>query len=275
MESFLKRFESLGDNCEFGFVLQHHGIHDGGMLRWTMIRDFRDLQSAIDRKFEGIYDIDDLSPCSPDMVRDERFGIEFHTKMPIVRTADGFDFATPKSERLSVHYFEREKYFYLTEKFFNAAKRGSKIYVLKSINPIAQSVVEGVLRSLRRHGDVSILWVCEQDAANQTGTLEKLNNNLYRGFITRFSPSLDMNDIDMPVWAAVCEAAWNLHTSIHGSVEDDPNENPRPKQQPVALPSWFDPKLYLIANPDVAESGMDAGEHYLKFGWHEGRATRH
>jgi hypothetical protein len=273
MESFLKHFESLGDNCEFGFVLQHHGIHDGGMFRWTMIRDFRHLTKALDNRLEGIYDIDDLVPCSPDMVRDERFGVEFHTKMPIIRTVDGFDFGTAKSERLSAHYFEREKYFYLTEKFFNVARRGSKIYVLKSINPISQSVVEDVLRSLRRRGDVSLLWVCEQDANHQDGIVEKLGNNLYRGFITRFSTTIKMSDIDILGWAALCEAAYKLHISIHGELPGD-DENPRPVQQPLTLPPWFDPRLYLIANPDVADAGMDAGEHYLNFGWHEGRATR-
>jgi hypothetical protein len=37
------------------------------------------------------------------------------------------------------------------------------------------------------------------------------------------------------------------------------------------LPSGFDPKIYYELNPDVAEAGADAVEHYLLFGYKEGR----
>lgn len=37
------------------------------------------------------------------------------------------------------------------------------------------------------------------------------------------------------------------------------------------LPPGFDPILYLRANPDVAQAGMDAAQHYLSFGYKEGR----
>jgi hypothetical protein len=40
----------------------------------------------------------------------------------------------------------------------------------------------------------------------------------------------------------------------------------------AALPPGFDPEFYLRANPDVAEAGMDAATHYLRFGRAEGRA---
>jgi len=40
----------------------------------------------------------------------------------------------------------------------------------------------------------------------------------------------------------------------------------------VSPTTQFDAPTYLTANPDVAESGMDALEHYLLFGRHEGRA---
>jgi SAM-dependent methyltransferase len=44
----------------------------------------------------------------------------------------------------------------------------------------------------------------------------------------------------------------------------------------LAAPSMseFDSNQYLLANPDVAAAGMDAREHYLTFGRHEGRKAR-
>jgi hypothetical protein len=40
------------------------------------------------------------------------------------------------------------------------------------------------------------------------------------------------------------------------------------------LPADFDPALYLAANPDVADAGVDAVTHYLAFGRGEGRRLR-
>ena len=39
-----------------------------------------------------------------------------------------------------------------------------------------------------------------------------------------------------------------------------------------ALPANFDSVAYLLANPDVAASGMDAGQHYRLYGAQEGRS---
>lgn len=42
---------------------------------------------------------------------------------------------------------------------------------------------------------------------------------------------------------------------------------------PAALPDGFDPGFYLLANPDVAESGADPAAHWLAHGHAEGRAA--
>ncbi len=275
MSSFLQHFESLGDNCEFGFVLINNGIHDGGMFRWTMIRDFRQVVRAIDDGFDNIYAFENLAPCSPDMVRDSKSGIEFHTKMPIIAKENGFEFGAPKNDLRPTHYYEREKCFYLSEKFFKTLQQASKIYVLKSTDaPVSRDVVDEVLAGLRRRGDVSLLWVCESDTDHPAGTVEKLSDHLYSGFITRFSTRLTIEDIDVNGWLSVCETTFNLHVSTHGAFQNTNEHQPSPTQRPLELPSWFNPQLYLLANPDVADAGMDAGDHYLQFGWKEGRLTQ-
>jgi len=43
---------------------------------------------------------------------------------------------------------------------------------------------------------------------------------------------------------------------------------------PKTLPPDFDARQYLLANPDVAKAGVDAAEHYLRFGHGEGRKLR-
>jgi hypothetical protein len=40
------------------------------------------------------------------------------------------------------------------------------------------------------------------------------------------------------------------------------------------LPSNFDAAAYLRANPDVAAAKTDPAEHWINFGYHEGRPMR-
>jgi hypothetical protein len=44
-----------------------------------------------------------------------------------------------------------------------------------------------------------------------------------------------------------------------------------PIEKPTQLPANFDGKGYLEANPDVAAAKMDPAEHYMNFGYREGR----
>lgn len=43
------------------------------------------------------------------------------------------------------------------------------------------------------------------------------------------------------------------------------------KYQPVSPPEGFDPEMYLVLNEDVRNAGMESVQHYLNFGWVEGR----
>ncbi|MGF6807900.1 SAM-dependent methyltransferase [Paraburkholderia sp. Clong3] len=42
----------------------------------------------------------------------------------------------------------------------------------------------------------------------------------------------------------------------------------------VELPPGFNEQEYLAVNTDVAAAGVNAGQHYLQYGWREGRALR-
>src|SRR5437016_5768301 len=76
----IAEFESLGDNCEFGFVQRHHGLEPGGLLRWAS-SNFDGLVHALECRFTGLYQLDDLEPYTPNMVIDRKYGIAFHSAM--------------------------------------------------------------------------------------------------------------------------------------------------------------------------------------------------
>jgi hypothetical protein len=52
------------------------------------------------------------------------------------------------------------------------------------------------------------------------------------------------------------------------------NEDIIENYKPVKLPDGFDPQLYLALHKDVAKAGADPGNHFLNYGWKEGRRWR-
>jgi hypothetical protein len=46
------------------------------------------------------------------------------------------------------------------------------------------------------------------------------------------------------------------------------------RKAPRNLPRSFNAEAYLLANPDVAAAGVDAGSHYMQYGWREGRKLK-
>ena len=45
------------------------------------------------------------------------------------------------------------------------------------------------------------------------------------------------------------------------------------REQQLPINPWFDPGRYRALHPDVAASGEDPLDHYLRFGWREQRST--
>jgi hypothetical protein len=82
LQDLLVKFESLGENCEFGLVQRHCGAEPLGLLRFSS-SPLSVLITALETEFEGLGHPDRLSvELSTDrreyMVRDEQFGFLYH-----------------------------------------------------------------------------------------------------------------------------------------------------------------------------------------------------
>lgn len=74
------KFESLGDNCELGTIKRRMNDEGGGLLRWaTSPPDV--LIPALQARFAGLYEYDDIVPAWDDIVQDTKFGFTFHSRM--------------------------------------------------------------------------------------------------------------------------------------------------------------------------------------------------
>lgn len=80
-------------------------------------------------------------------------------------------------------------------------------------------------------------------------------------------PEVDGSDLGFPadIVAEIIEA---LHQNGASSITQ-----PKPPAHPL-LPKDFDPQIYLLRNPDVAEARMDPTYHYLHHGRFEGRTYK-
>ncbi|MBS0557684.1 MAG: methyltransferase domain-containing protein [Proteobacteria bacterium] len=68
-----------------------------------------------------------------------------------------------------------------------------------------------------------------------------------------------------------------VYSTLKGSLEFYAvlkKESDAPVPVHAAIPADFDERQYLLANPDVAAAGMDAREHYLRYGRREGRRLK-
>jgi hypothetical protein len=268
----LRNFESLGENCEFGFLLEAYEIGEGSLFRWAFVNDFAKMAQAIDRKMTGSFAFDAMRPYSATMIVDESTNIAWHTKMRIAVADDQFSFVESEDERRAIHATELSKFEYLRDKFFRSLAEEQKIYVIKCNIGITDAEIDLVTAALQKHGRPTLFHVKRADRTVPAGTVSRIGANHFVGYIDRFSDYDEANDISKACWTELCTNVWEMRQS---------REEYRPGKgeyqisvAPITLPEGFDEVEYYAANPGVKEAGMGAAEHYLKFGWKEGRPIR-
>lgn len=191
-------FVNLGDNCEFGFAQRAHGIEEGSLLRWA-VTPAEALLKALRNKFEGLYAFDNLSPSSPDMVRDSATGLCFHTQMFSEMTSHGLKFKGSDAERQHIYKNEIEKISYMKQKLINQFEGASKIFVMKSNSGINEIIIKYIVEALVEFNERNILVVvssCDQNCLS----VESVSRNFYQATISRFAPYEKADSIDLEAW---------------------------------------------------------------------------
>lgn len=120
------RFESLGDNCELGFIQRFAKNEEGGLLRWSVC-PAEALIAAIEDNFAQVYQYENLSPHTDGMIVDKKYGLYFHTKM---RSKNKI-FVHDEDERRALWEAEYGKLCYLVEKMNNLLITANRIFVYK------------------------------------------------------------------------------------------------------------------------------------------------
>jgi len=201
----LRCFESLGDNCEFGFVQRANGYEDGGLFRWS-ISPLDSLIHCFDTDFRDLYLFDNLEPSAPDMVRDVATGLMFHTRM---HSVDG-RFVLGDTARREIYADEMSKIDHLLSRFRRRTREPGTICVYKRNSGVTDSEAQRLQQSINKLGPSMLLVVRSTDDPARWSTVEQSNSGFLVGFVDAFAPYFAADQISFRIWNLVLQKAYDL-----------------------------------------------------------------
>jgi hypothetical protein len=194
------RFESLGENCEFGLFQRRLGAEPLGLLRFAsaplpvLLRALRKRLSGLGRpEFVQVA----LSATGEEyMVRDTRFGFEYHAWVEVGAMS-------PEA----IHAREAKCLPLLARKLVEDLTEGRKLFVYHALEPVQESHAAELAEVIRTYGPGTLLWVECAGAAHRPGRIVRIGPGLLKGYIDRFAPGENAHDFSFEGWLAVCRSA--------------------------------------------------------------------
>jgi hypothetical protein len=235
-------FESVGDNCEFGIVQRLCGAEPLGLFRFCSAA-LQELIAGVNEDFAGMADRDNLLLALDDtpvdrakeyLFHQKTYGLIFHTSV-----VDG----EMNPEALFLR--EQRKLAFLHAKFMEDLAEARKIFVVKRNHPLAESEAVPLWHALRRHGPNTLLWVVPADAAHPGGTVEVRCDGLLKGYLDRFAPYEDANNVSLECWVTLCLNAVEARSRMHSSEATVAVDPTIAEAEGVLLPGSSDPAPVL------------------------------
>jgi hypothetical protein len=199
---FLHRFQSLGDDCEFGMVQRHAGIEPLGLFRFSQI-GLEDVTRGFDTGFAGLAEAENFEiveykkvPGHDYMGRDRHYGMLYHT----ARLPGDIDPALLKAQ-------EMLRLRFMARKILEDAALPDQIFVVKRKQRPIPEEIGRLLMALENRGPSRLLWVCEATGDIPPGTAERVIANLVVAYVDRIDVA-PLQHVSLESWIAACRAAW-------------------------------------------------------------------
>lgn len=193
----IERFESLGDNCEFGFVLGRHGVRGSNLLRWALTT-IPVLQNALKTDFSDLYEFDNLEPSAKRMLRDRGTGIRFHSDM--VREKKFVE------NHKEIYDQEVNKVTMLRDRLRQKLRDPQAIFVYKDNRNPPETKIRELAQTLADHSPANLLYVTAA-GDDPIGSVVQKAPNLWFGRIDRLAEYSSANDLSAEVWSQILEQA--------------------------------------------------------------------
>ena len=218
------KFESLGENCEFGLFQRRCDAEPLGLLRFSSTF-MRNLIRGLENGFEGIGEVEDIdpqlegAPRKEYMIHEKKYGLVYHT----------FVYEGQRSVWL-MREQESARLKFLRRKFMEELDAVEKIFIYRFGGAVSEEEILPLHIALNRYGPVTLLWVVPAERDRPPGTVEVLMPGLLKGYIDRFAPDDNAHDLSFDGWLRVCANACVLDrlqksaaaAAIQAEAEDEP-----------------------------------------------------
>jgi|GEM_PF-2855833 len=198
-------FESLGDNCEFGLIQRNAEMEPLGLFRFAGI--------SLDRLIDGLHDsfaglgdegtvthyLGGTPGTQEYMIRDSVYGIQYHSGLK-----------ETEAEPDAVLAREIVRLRFLKRKLLEDLRDGTKIWVWRGYHIVDRARLDPLMAALRAHGPNRLLWVVAADETHPSGTVERLEEDLFKGYVRRLATYRAAYDFDAGPWYDVCEQVYDL-----------------------------------------------------------------
>jgi hypothetical protein len=192
LTALLMRFESIGTNCEFGLVQRRHNAEPLGLLRWAAISPDA-LVTALENRLSGVGEPEHTIIFAQNgeyMTEDRRYYMLSHTFTST--TAEPMErFGPLQCRRIQ----------FLRRKLLGDLAAGVKIFVYKAHDGISDAQMMALYEAMLGYCP-RIALLCVRLAAARAGTVERVRDKLFAGYLGRFS------NVDPAVedWIRLCQA---------------------------------------------------------------------
>jgi len=201
---FLMNFESLGPNCEFGFLQKHFGAEPLGLLRWAGTSPDA-LIEALKNRFDGVGDLAQTRLTVKNSLYfavDQRYRLRVHTgiregELPAATVLD------KQCKRMR----------FLKERLLADLDSQAKVFVYAPYRIGDQDVAE-IFRLLAQYGPNTLLCLRLAGDDHSPGSLVT-SGRLVTGYSAREGWTWEGGRqrwiIDRAQWLVFLDAAWRVH----------------------------------------------------------------
>ncbi len=202
----LTRFESLGENCEFGFVQRHFGAEPLGLLRWAGI-SFDKLLVGLESSFEGVGGPErtrmDVNPHNQEyFTRDTLYGFDMHTFM-----------LKDEANEATIYKKMGRRLEYLKNKLLDDLAAAEKVFVFQTAMDLCDDDLRRLHAAIRLHGPGRLLAVRLAREGQSPGDAVLLQDGLAAGYVDRVGFVNNHWNISFGCWSQLCRGALALFES--------------------------------------------------------------
>ena len=201
-QEILSQFESLGDDCEFGYVQRRVGAEPLGLFRFASVPTQQLVNALASRfddigipenieVFEDIYTGEWLGRMQP-------YGFVFHTGQ-----------LTTEVSAEKAHASQAVRLRFLKRLFLEQIEAPRKIFVRHVQSGLPQN--EEVLSALHSYGPCKLLSVQLANEAFEAGSVIRVSEHLYIGYISSFWKYIDGSfKSEISQWLSICKNVLRL-----------------------------------------------------------------